>query len=32
MRQVEFAVTRMAPLADEEAWAAAVRKLDRAAS
>jgi C_GCAxxG_C_C family probable redox protein len=32
MRQVEFAVTRMAPLADEEAWAAAVRKLGGAAS
>jgi C_GCAxxG_C_C family probable redox protein len=32
MRQVEFAVTRMAPLADEEAWAAAVWKLDGAAS
>ena len=32
MRQVEFAVTRMAPLADEDAWAAAVRDLDAAAS
>jgi len=28
MRQIEFAVTRMAPLADEDAWAAAVRELD----
>lgn len=28
MRQVEFAVTRMAPLANEDAWAAAVRNLD----
>lgn len=32
MRQVEFAVTRMAPLADEEAWDAAVRDLDAAGS
>jgi C_GCAxxG_C_C family probable redox protein len=31
-RQVEFAVTRMAVLTDEEAWAAAVRKLDGTAS
>jgi len=30
MGQIEFAVTRMAPLADEEAWAAAVRGLDAA--
>ena len=32
MRQVEFAVTRLAPLADEEAWSAAVRHLGAAAS
>ena len=32
MRQVEFAVTHMAPLADEDAWAVAVRDLDAAAS
>ena len=32
LRQVEFAVTRMALLADEEAWAAAVRDLDAPAS
>jgi len=31
MRQVEFAVTRMAPLADEDTWAAAVRDLDASA-
>jgi len=31
MRQVEFAVTRMAPLADEGTWAAAARDLDAAA-
>jgi C_GCAxxG_C_C family probable redox protein len=30
MRQVEFAVTRMAPLADEDTWAAAVRDRDAA--
>jgi C_GCAxxG_C_C family probable redox protein len=32
LRQVEFAVTRLAPLADEDAWAAAVRGLDAAGS
>ncbi len=32
MRQVEFAVTRMAPLADEDAWAVAVGGLDAADS
>lgn len=32
MRQIEFAVTRMAALADEGAWAAAVRSLDAAGS
>ena len=32
MRQIKFAVTRMAPLADEDAWAAAVRDLDTAGS
>jgi hypothetical protein len=31
MRQVEFAVTRMAPLADEDTWAAAVQDLDASA-
>ena len=30
MRQIEFAVTRMAPLANEDAWAAAVRGLHAA--
>jgi C_GCAxxG_C_C family probable redox protein len=30
MRQIEYAVTRMAPLADGEAWNAAVRELDAA--
>lgn len=32
MRQIEFAVTRLAPLAVEDAWAAAVRDLDAAGS
>ena len=32
MRQIEFAVTRMAPLVDEDAWATAVRALDAAGS
>jgi C_GCAxxG_C_C family probable redox protein len=32
MRQIEFAVTRMAPLADEGAWATAVRDLDAGGS
>jgi C_GCAxxG_C_C family probable redox protein len=30
MRQIEFAVKRMAPLVDEDAWAAAVRDLGAA--
>jgi hypothetical protein len=30
MGQIEFAVTRMAPLADEDAWAAAVLHLHAA--
>lgn len=32
MRQIEFAVTRMAPLVDDDAWAAAVGDLDAAGS